>query len=475
MKNIYNHISILLMLCCAFSCEVANDLDSFEPEFVLDAENAIKDANSAESALTGIYAVMWSPTLSSVAVANVRMGITVSSLFGPDEFDVNNPSVDNGTVAQFYTISYDVINRCNWVIDRVSQLSDSDGFTGNRRMEIIAEAKFFRALFNFYLLRRYGQFYDLDSEYGIVLKTTPSLESVAEPRSTVGQSYDLILSDLDDAIANVAPTTDPYYVGTSLAKGMKAKVLLYMGDFDAAADLAKEVIDNTSDIFELEQIYQNIFVEDFNSKEVLYAPFSRTPDQAILTGVQYTFAFSASPSFFEIAENATVIGGFPFPHDNLAVPIARTNYMRLPLGAFGDKIGKFLNFGDQVDTQFHLRLAEVYLIHAEAEARKTGGNIIEALGSLNTIRLRGLAIPYPPLVTKEQLLELVRIEKIIELAVEGGEEFFDMIRYENLDETGAFKVVDQKSVASDPNKYIWPIPRVSVEVSNGLVKQNPGY
>ena len=477
MKYLYNNIVLVLFVLSVVSCDITNNLDDFDPDFVLNAENAINDAKSAESALTGIYSALRTGTLTTDGpAARIEMGITATNNFVVNEFITNNPSIDNPVIEQFYTVAYDIINRANWVIERVSALDDSDGFEGNRRSEIIAEAKIFRAICHFDLLRNYGKFYDMSADNGIVVKDMVSRDLNPKPRSSVQQSYDFIIGDLNDAIANGPDSSSPFFLSTTFAKGLKAKVQLYMGDFSGAAVTAKEVIDDTSDIFELEASLQDIYVEQFDSPEALFAPFSRFPDQQNFSGFTFGFAFSSTPAFNAVGNGSTIIDGVPVAHDFVGFPFSRTGYMNFPLpGAIGKYFVPAAFNGEMNFTYFYLRMAEIYLIHAEAEARRSGGVIGDALASLNTIRLRGLSTPYPATINSEQLLEAIRIDKILELAAEGGEDFFDMIRYEALDGSGIFKVVDQKASASDPNKYIWPIPRISVEVSNNVVEQNPGY
>ena len=111
-------------------------------------------------------------------------------------FRDNNVDPQNSTIAGIYSQWYKVLNNANHIIEKTAIIPTTDP----RKESLIAEAKFIRALSHFYLLRAFGQFYDMNSSYGIVLKDKPILSADPQPRATVKACYDLIISDLDDAI-----------------------------------------------------------------------------------------------------------------------------------------------------------------------------------------------------------------------------------------------------------------------------------
>ena len=129
-------------------------------------------------------------------------------------------------------------------------------------------------------------------------------------------------------------------------------------------------------------------------------------------------------------------------------------------------------------------MAEIYLIYAEADARAIKNVSPSALAALNTIRIRAGATStgsdgfetYPSNISYEELLEAIRIEKLMELATEMGEDWYDLVRYDYADGFGSgFQVSDVKSTATDAEKFIMPIPATSIIAGQNIVKQNPGY
>ena len=69
---------------------------------------------------------------------------------------------------------------------------DIKGLSEEENLNYQREAKFNRAMANFMLLRLYGEFCNMDSQYGIVLHDAP-VRDIPEARATVRQCYTSIL------------------------------------------------------------------------------------------------------------------------------------------------------------------------------------------------------------------------------------------------------------------------------------------
>src|SRR5699024_5744511 len=91
--------------------------------------------------------------------------------------------------------------------------------------------------------------------------------------------------------------------------------------------------------------------------------------------------------------------------------------------------------------------------------------------ALNAIRNRaGLANSTAD--TREEFITAIRMEKLLELAVENGELWFDMVRYAAVDGLDLSTI---KSTIQSKTQWILPIPYQSVNLSGGIVVPNPGY
>ncbi|MDD7888012.1 RagB/SusD family nutrient uptake outer membrane protein [Flavivirga sp. 57AJ16] len=492
MKKQYIYRVILsITIICFSSCQLAEDLDDFEPLFALEAETAINNEATADLALAGAYAGFRQRSGGSGNPEMYLIPSIMSGVASPHPifnngaeatgYADNNPiTVGASSGLGAYTRMYDLINRCNWLIEKVTELSSDVFETPERQTEILAEAKALRATANFYLLRLFGQFYDTGSVYGITLRSEPARNADAFPRNSVADVYAAIIADLDDAIAGTPDLRTKYYVNKTYAKGLKAKVLLYQGDYAAAATLAKDVIDNSGPNFALATAYGDIFLDHttpalFDSPEVLFGSKGQ-PQEGLGIGNYTGFWASATQAFVDFAAASTTVGAQNIVHDGTR--IATTIF---DAGFYGLDTFKFNNAPtDQYEMIYHLRMAEIYLILAEADARANSTVTTNALDALNAIRIRAGATTtggdgfetYPATITLTEFLEAVRIEKYVELGLESGEEWFDLVRYHFVD---GFDVSSVKASATNPDKFILPIDGITIDAGGGVVEQNPSY
>lgn len=125
------------------------------------------------------------------------------------------------------------------------------------------------------------------------------------------------------------------------------------------------------------------------------------------------------------------------------------------------------NFGE-VDISI-LRLADIYLMRAEAKLRKGGGEA-DALADVNAIRAARTARVVPPALT-EMNLDLLYRERGFEL-------YWEMVRRTDMIRFGKYEGTWTEKDNADTKKRIFPIPQTAVDgASNlpGYLVQNPSY
>jgi hypothetical protein len=128
------------------------------------------------------------------------------------------------------------------------------------------------------------------------------------------------------------------------------------------------------------------------------------------------------------------------------------------------------NEGCQQD-KIVLRYADVLLMNAEANNEL--GNTAAALASLEMVRARARAgnpLILPPVVTTDQttLRNAIWFERRVELAME-FDRYFDVIRQGR--GTAVFGARGWKAGKNE----VWPIPQNEIDLSAGVLTQNPGY
>jgi hypothetical protein len=110
-----------------------------------------------------------------------------------------------------------------------------------------------------------------------------------------------------------------------------------------------------------------------------------------------------------------------------------------------------------------IRTAELFLIRAEARAKKATPDLNGALADLNAVRVRS-GIAASTATTANDILLAIENERQVEFALE-PQRWFDLVR------TGRAPAVLS---LNDANKYIYPIPGAEILANPALV-QNPGY
>lgn len=452
------------------ACDLMNNIDEIKPQNRLDEENYVTTPKGAEQALNGIYQGWRSNNISpfrlnlSVLAGSLSASSGVEGIQGCED---NAVKVDNVAIGQSYSALYSIINSSNYLMEAL-EAGRAIGLDSTRKEQIIGECKFHRALAHFMLLRQFGQFYDESSTYGIVLRKEPYRPaSPISARDKVGDCYTFILQDLTDA-ANTAPEMVEQHsrVSRLTAKALKARVLLYKKDYPQAATVAKEVIDEAEVYgYSLEMDdWKQLFLQYFSHPEVLFAPFTDGLKETCMINIENSKATSYSTSLFSTWATKAGLGDEPralITFDILS-PTRNGKYPYSPYEETGCGNG-----------YIYMRLAEVYFIHAEAEARQGATHYAAARTSLKTIvdRVGGYPDELVDNIPDGELLEAIRQQKWLELMSENGEEWFDLVRYT---QAGDLAWGSVKAKLKKEWQLVLPIPEKALS-GNKLLVQNPNY
>lgn len=464
----------LFSLCIAFSsCKI----DDIKPMNALTEENVISDEATAQAVLNSVYAksrVFYS-SMAGYLIEYLGNGLTsVQSAYGGQNMDINDVRFNDDFISGYYPEQYQLINQANWLVSLLEQ-GKAAGLSEKRKNEMIAEAKCMRAISHFNLLRTYGQFYDLNSSYGIVVRTRPGKGLDIQARSTVKQSYDAIVADLEFAAGNGPVGVAHSRAGQTTAKAFLAKVYLYMGNYGAAASQSLAVMNNT-DGYALENQYADVFKNRFDSKENFFCPFVNGLTEQV--GLDGGISMTGYSTDLERLADAAVAGAGNLSGAGSGYD-PRFSYVYAANSKGPNLNGKYpFNISDPGNgmpygnTIYTLRMAEIYLIYAESKARLSAAVDADAVTRVNEIRKRAGAVltPVAP-ADKKALLLAIYQEKLMELVGENGEHWFDMVRYDRL---GDIAAATTKPSISNTNKLIMPIPQTAMAGNKELV-QNPGY
>lgn len=488
-------ITIILLLVAGlsqFGCRKLVDVPP--PENSVVQENIYTDNASAIAALTAIYTNMMDanlPTFTGNQSISLLSGLSADELtlysgntyptfvgYYTNSLSATSPTMSAGW--EHWTALYKFVFKSNAAIEGLGSQA-AEALNATVRQQLLGEAKFLRAFYYFYLVNLFG-------DVPLALTTDYKVNSSLR-RSPITDVYQQIIVDLSDAEGLLS---DNYLDETLLtsteervrptkwaATALLSRVHLYIGNYVAAEEKAAAIIANTGlfTIPVLNDVFLKISSEAiwqlqpttlyFNTQEAttfIIPPTGPTDGNSTSNPV---YISSQLLNSFEAGDNRAVIGNwinvitvgnseyyFPYKYKNgvqdpsITSPSAQTEYLMV------------------------LRLAEQYLIRAEARAHQN--NITGAQSDLNAIRSRA-GLSAGPASDKESLLAAISHERQVELFTEWGHRWLDLKRTGNIDAVMTTVTPLKANGAPWKSSQQWyPLPLSDLQQSPNLV-QNPGY
>ncbi|MCB0448093.1 MAG: RagB/SusD family nutrient uptake outer membrane protein [Gelidibacter sp.] len=437
-------ILIVLVLMTAMSCDTLE----VEPQNSIPADEAFQTKEDIERGILGAYASFQSLSyygrtysiFSDLAADNLSHPVDATATEYA-EVDNNNILPENGSVSGIWRMPYDGINVANNVIVKVPTIPD---MSESERNEALAELYFIRGLNHFNLLNYFG---------AIPLRLSPTVgvNNLDAPRDPVNEVYAKIIQDLTFASVNLPTSGEKTRATRYAAKAMLARVFLYKGDYAQAAAMATEVIQNGG--YTLLPNYSDIFADDASAESIFEIYFSETERNRI---AEYNFPHSLNGRR-EVEPSESLLTAYEANDERYAASVAFEGVQAYAI--------KYDDLSLGADNFIVIRLAEMYLIRAEAKTR-LNGNIDDIKSDINMIRQRANlnstnASTYP------QLLTAIEKERRVEFAFE-GQRWFDLVR------TG--RAIEVLPNVTSVNQTLFPIPSDELQAnSHPGMTQNPGY
>lgn len=453
--NILRSLVVLLVLTQASSCK--KYLDTTPIGAVSDAEPII-DKASTETAVRGVYRQLASPGYygeTYVTLGYFPSGDIKNLTTGGAANLVNvNFRADDVNFNTAWNAIYNTINRANHVIAKTPAVKDPL-LTDALKNQYIGEAKFIRALAYFDLARAWGG-------VQLILEPTSSLVDRAEvPRSSLDETYNQVLTDLQDAEQLLPETLNRIRATKRTVWALRARLHLYRGEWALAEEYATKLIDLSSD-YSLVKPFSGWFKNNViaTPESIFELEYSAINPSAIRAQMQHptkggTYRYAPNDRFVQLLNDSLVSGG------------------RKSLIGSVTQGGTTIWYGDlyyrlpATDPAYIFRIAEMYLIRAEAHAHLS--NVSESLSDLNAVRARA-DVPALDLITADELLLAIENERRVEFAFE-AHRWFDLAR------TGRAEAVLE---ALDSNTKVeayelkFPIPINQIQLDASLT-QNEGY
>jgi len=469
-KYLYILASIIIFSACD------DDWIKTEPSTSLTPAMAFQSFDDAEVAVRGVYNMLW--TSSSGA-----------TYYGADLYTYGDVKADDvrswepgkrtnaqyqftesaeASVSGFWTRPYVGLMNANAILAEIDQLPAETAAQIERKERIQGQAFALRALFHFDLVRIYGPMPangDPTSDLGVPLAVEVIPPDANRPRNTVAEIYGQVITDFENAIPLLsdARLTDGS-INSWAAKALLSRVHLYNQDYAAALPLAEDVINNGPyDLLEYED-YVASWGTGFADEGIFEIPFtsSQNSDREGLGYLWDTEGYGA------VTLTDNFIDMMMADADDIRSHLIHEDPRDGRMGFLAKYPGKD-GAGSRINNPKVIRLAEVYLIAAEA-ALETGNqgaanDYIKTLYDIRTNRDNDVG---------NVDLDRILLERRKELVGE-GHRFFDLMRNGlTVERTGGDHYSLILELPADHFRAIHPIPQFEINANDNMV-QNPGY
>ncbi|HVW60107.1 MAG TPA: RagB/SusD family nutrient uptake outer membrane protein [Puia sp.] len=367
-----------------------------------------------------------------------------------EDFAGNRLSSDNTYVAAIYNTAYGIIANINIVLQGLGGASIPDAL----RARLQGECYCLRALIYSRLAGLFGN---------VPLVTSTNVDVVARlPRSPVAAVYDQVLADLlaadsllpaeyvagdKDVVARTSP--DRW-----TARGLLARIYLYLERWPQAERMATDVLGR--DELTLEHNPDSVFLS--GSHEIMW---QLLPASQGVNG-EATYFLPANGTRPAFAILPSLLNAFE-PGDRRKTAWTATHSS----GVVYPFKYKMRTGSEGKECNVLLRLAEQYLIRAEARAHED--ELTGAIADLNTVRQRAGLPVLKNNLSQQEVLAAVAQERRIELMCEWGHRWIDIKRTGQAD-----ALMSVLKTAWKPTAALYPLPVGELKKDPFLI-QNPGY
>jgi len=482
---------IVLIALTAFINSCSDEFVNEDAPYTIDSENYFNTEEDYNNALIGAYDLLQSSYLNvllgEIASDNTLSGgESATDVVGIQQVDEMIHTPVNPQLKNIWEWMFAGVYRTSYILE----FKDKIDFPN--KSQVIAEARFLKAYYNFELVKWFGPIpIKVDERFSV--KDVETL-----PRSSVTDVYANIESDLLFAVENLSPTASQQGRATKgAAQALLGKVYLFQNKFVDASNILEQVIINGN--YSLVSDYNTIFENnnENNAESVFEIQYSDLEGAGFGclqcsegnvavgfngirnysgpmfdSGYSFNVPTQAVYNSFEVGDNRRDVAIL-----NIVTWAAANNatygegykhtgfFNRKYLPRQGDS-----NIGDQNLTNPNnyraIRYADVLLMAAEAFNRG-GINDAKARTYLNLVRQRAFGdMNHNITASGAALTDFILAERNFELVGE-GHRFFDLVR------TG--KAAQAINGFITGKHEVFPVPFEEIQFSNGNWQQNPNY
>lgn len=503
-KKIRNYILSAAVALSATSC-----LDKL-PEDEIPFDKALQTVEDVNLAVIGIYDAFKSSALYSGNLtllpdlqADFVYGVNGNTNVYGDIWRWKEIKPTNTDIEAVYGSLYAVINRCNFMLDRVDKVRNAttDDNDLDKLDQYCGEAYFARALAYSELIKLFCKAYENDedaaNQLGVILSEHYQGDEPMK-RASLKDSYQFVLDDLDRAAdllqleedfdASQGALYDTSYFNEYTIYALRARVALYMKKWDEAIKYSTKVIDSgyyflsscTKEVSSGISYYKYMWTNDHSTETIWKVGFTINSYGGRLGQIFANFDFvNLRPDYVPAKWVLNSYEG-----DDLRATAfflsATTGYSHgltwpLLVKYFGNE--EFMNYNIlHVSMPKVFRLSEQYLIRAEAYVQRDNPDYAKAGSDISAIRTARYATygGSTPL-NKDNAMDVIEGERVKELYMEGFR-LQDLKRwhkgFERQPQDQSLSNGSSLKVGKDDPLFVWPIPQHELDAPGSEVEPN---
>lgn len=509
MKNTLYNIKVMIALVVA-SFAMSSCLDK-EPESAIPVDQAMQTFEDAEQTVTGIYAMLKSSALFS-GYLTLLPDIQSDFVYAVDgytnvygnfwQWDIR-PT--NAEIESVYAGLYSVISNCNFYLERIDKVMAAQ--TNDDRITALeqytGEVYTIRALAYSELLKNFCKAYDpatAQNELGVVLRKFYSEPEPAR-RASLYDSYEFVLDDLAMAEELLDEDNDAYstyFITKGVAHALHARVALNMQNWEDAIKYSTMLINHKNDAYSLSaanvaytgnlSFFDYMWQYDLATEVIWQLGFTTTSYGGALGQVFLNFTNDYTYYYPDYVPAQWVLdlysaGDMRYNAYFADITTGYDHSLTWPLLVkyYGNQnfISNALIYHVSMPKPF--RLAEQYLIRAEAYCRQAKPDFSAASKDLATLRASRLTSGGNVALTADNCIQTIAEERVRELYMEGfrlndikrwGKLYNNGEGFQREPQSNSLKEGSSLKIKADNPLFVWPIPQHEIEAPGSEVQPN---
>ena len=501
----------LYILLAARAFSAASCLDKM-PEDGIPFDESIQTVDDVNLAVIGIYDAFKSSALYSGNLtilpdlqADLVYGVNGNTNTFGDIWRWKDILATNTSIEAVYAGLYNVINRCNFMLDRVDRVRNNttDDKDLYKLDQCCGEAYFARAIAYSELVKMFCKAYESDedaaNQLGVIL--TKHYQGNEEmKRASLKASYEFILEDLDRAAQLLAldkdydPSVDgalfnnATYFNEYTVYALRARVALYMRKWDEAIKYSSKVIDSeyyllascTRTISSGVSYYKYMWTDDMSTEAIWKVGFTINSYGGKLGQIFLNYNHvNYRPDYVP----ANWVFGLYDSNDLRPETIFQTLQTGFSHGLSWPLLIKYAGNNEfiaanilHVSMPKVLRLSEQYLIRAEAYVQQAQPDYGRAGKDITTLRTaRYSTYGGSTALSASNAMEVIEAERVKELYMEGFR-LHDLKRwhkgFERKPQDQSLANGSSLKVEADDPLFVWPIPQHELDAPGSQVQPN---